>query len=621
VKRGVLWVGVPLLAVAVLFAVIALRLRKRLTQTPSVAGSTTGLRAVQPVVAPSSIVVAAHPEAVRLGREVLRAGGSALDATIATQLALTLVEPDASGIGGGAFLLYWDADKKKLFAYDGRETAPGAATPALFLASDGEPLSFPAALVGGRAVGVPGVLRMLELAHQRHGTLEWGQLFDGTIDLAAGGFALTPRLVDLLALDPVLPTVPSTMRYFYAGGVRAPVAGAMLKNPELAAVLRTVKAKGADGFYRGEVASDIVAAVRAAKRPPLSRALLNLVSADLGIDRGGAASIDNPGQLAVDDLMGYRAVEREPLCRRYRGKRVCGFPPPTSGGIAVLQILGMLERFESKQLEPRSAQAYHLLAEAEQLAYADRDKHVGDPDFVTVPTAGMLEAGYLEQRSAGIRLDHALGKAEAGAPAGQLQGAVTAPALELASTSHLVVVDAAGNIACMTSSIEFGFGAHLMVHGFLLNNQLTDFSFRPKSDDGLAVANAVQAGKRPRSSMSPIIVFDEASGAPLLALGSPGGSRIIGYVAQTLSAIVDGGLAPQQAVELPRVIGRDGKTEVEDAGWASEDERASRVDALEALGHEVSVTRLMSGLSVVQMVDGELRAGIDPRRDGAAAGD
>ena len=542
----------------------------------------------EPVFGTRHMVAAANPLAAEAGRTMLRAGGSAVDAAIATQMVLGLVEPQSSGIGGGAFLLHYDAATRSVAAYDGRETAPAMATPDLFLDAAGQPLPFMEAVVGGRSVGAPGVLRMLELAHRRHGRLPWARLFEPAIRLAEDGFAISPRLHGLIAGAKRLETQAATRDYFFGVDGRPRPVGVLLKNPALAGTLRAIAQRGADAFYGGTIAADIVAAVR---------------------------GHTNQGRLTEADLAAYAAREREPLCRPYRTWIVCAMPPPSSGGIAVQQILALLEPFDLGARAPDSSATLHLLAEASRLAFADRDRYVADPDFVPVPTAGLLDRDYLAARGRAIDPARSMGKATAGEPprrAGFRFAPASAP--ELPSTSHVSVIDAAGNAVSMTTSIEGPFGAHVMVRGFLLNNQLTDFAFAPVRD-GESVANRVEPGKRPRSSMAPVLVLD-GDRRLLAALGSPGGSRIIGYVTQTLLALLDGKLDPQAAIELPRLVNRNGSTEIE-AGPAAPELRS----ALEALGHTVSVGKLESGLHAIARTPTGWAGGADPRREGVALGD
>jgi gamma-glutamyltranspeptidase/glutathione hydrolase len=531
-----------------------------------------------PARAQRHMVAAANPLAAEAGLEILRAGGSALDAAIASQLVLNLVEPQSSGLGGGAFLLHYEAAGREVSAYDGRETAPAAATPELFLTPEGEPMKFWDAVVGGRAVGVPGLARMLELAHREHGRLPWRALFRPAIELAERGFPVSPWLHERIAGDRHLKTFPDTARYFHdeTGAPRA--VGSPLKNPAFAQTLRRIAAEGADAFYRGPIAETIVAKVR------------------------GAAP--NPGAMSLEDLAAYEAKRRAPLCAPYRAWRVCGMGPPTSGGVAVLQILGILEHFDLAKLAPNSAQAVHLIAEASRLAFADRGRFLADSDFVDVPLARLLDRDYLASRAALISPAASLGQARPGLPA--QNGAMPAQE-DPPSTSHLVVVDGDGNAVSLTSSIESAFGARLMAGGFLLNNELTDFSFRPEAE-GRPVANRVEPGKRPRSSMAPTLVLDR-DGRLVLAVGSPGGSRIIGYVARALIAALDWNLDPQAALALPHAVNRNGPTDLEQATPLV----ALKPD-LEALGHRVRIRRLTSGLHAIKVTEHGLEGGADPRR-------
>jgi gamma-glutamyltranspeptidase/glutathione hydrolase len=516
------------------------------------------------------VVAAAHPLAVDAGYSVLARGGSALDAAIAVQMVLGLVEPESSGVGGGAFLLYWSEQEKALRSYDGRETAPAAARPDRFLDKEGKPVAFMEAVVGGRSVGVPGVLRMLELAHKRHGKLPWNELFQPAIAAAEAGFPLSPRLYALLERERFLRDDPSARMVFYDGAKPRPV-GARVVNPQYAATLRLVSTRGAEVFYKGDIAKDIVRAVRAHARP---------------------------GDLSEADLAGYRALEREPLCHPYRQWRVCSMGPPSAGGVAVLQILGLLERTAFARAPPHSAAAVHLFSEAGRLAYADRAKYLGDPDFISVPTGRLLDSRYLDRRAKLIG-ERSMRMAQPGDT-------------EAAGTSHISIVDAEGNVASMTTTIEATFGSRVMVRGFLLNNQLTDFDFMPGS------ANEIAPGKRPRSSMAPTIVFatGEMRGSVRLAVGSPGGANIINYVAKSLVAMLDWGLDAQAALSVPNFGSRNGPTLLETGSFYE-----GLKGELEARGHTVEGNPLVSGLHAVERVPGGWRGGADPRREGAVRGE
>ncbi len=537
------------------------------------------------------IAATANPHATDAAYAMLARGGSAVDAAIAAQLVLGLVEPQSSGLGGGAFMLVHDAPSGRLHAYDGRETAPAAATPARFLTENGSPAKFDAVVATGLSVGVPGLVRLLELAHRKHGRLPWASLFEPAIALADQGFVVSPRLATLIAADRHLAGSPRAAAYFHDAAGKPLEAGARLRNPAYAATLRTLSREGANAFYTGAIAADIVSTVRSHLR--------------------------SPGDLTLADLAGYRAVEREPACGAYRRYRVCGMPPPSSGGTTVLAILGMLERFDLAAMGVESFWSAHVLSEAGRLAYADRNRYVGDPAFVDVP-AGIVGPAYLRERSRLIPVTGSLGRAAAGDPPREAHrrkvAFADAAALELPSTSHLSIVDARGGAVSMTTTIEDAFGSRLMTaSGFLLNNQLTDFSFAPEQD-GRAIANRVEPGKRPRSSMAPTIVYD-AAGRVRLVVGSPGGSSIINYVAKTIVAVLDWGLDPQAAVALPNLGSRNGPTELE-AGTAA----AALAPKLRAMGHEVAVIPMTSGTQAVVRTRDGLSGGADPRREGTVRG-
>jgi gamma-glutamyltranspeptidase / glutathione hydrolase len=545
-------------------------------------------RLAQPAtLAPHEIVVAANPLAAAAGYDMLRRGGSAVDAAITTQLVLNLVEPQSSGIGGGAFLVYWRAAARRVVTFDGRETAPEAARSDRFIRPDGQPLAFYDAVVGGRSVGVPGVLRLLELAHRRYGKLPWSALFAPAIRLAEVGFPVSPRLSILLARDPYLKRHEPARSYFYEADGAAPKAN--LKNPALARTLRVIARRGAAAFYTGRIAQDVVDAVRTAP---------------------------GPGDLTLGDLAHYEAKERPPVCGFYRGYRVCGMGPPSSGAVTLLELLGLLERFDLERYPPPAVEAVHLFAEAGRLAYADRSRYLADADAVPVPVQGLIDADYLKARAQLIDPDRALsGPAAPGDPPGSHAadwGDEAAP--ELPSTSHISIIDRYGNALAMTTTIENAFGSRLMVDGFLLNNELTDFSF-VSEEKGRKVANRVEGRKRPLSAMAPTLVFDRR-GALKLVLGSAGGSAIINDVAKTVIAMLDWGYDLPSAIALPNDGNRNGATEVEAGPGA-----ATMATSLLQLGHVVQITDRPSGLAGIRVTPRGLEGAADPRREGAALGD
>ncbi|MES2757537.1 MAG: gamma-glutamyltransferase [Pseudomonadota bacterium] len=543
------------------------------------------------------MVAAANPLAVDAGYRMLKKGGSAIDAAIATQLVLGLVEPQSSGIGGGAFLMYYDG--KTMQAFDGRETAPAAADERLFQNPDGTPVSRVTGVVGGRSVGVPGVLRMLEMAHRQHGRLAWKTLFEPAIALSERGFAVSQRLNGLLTWDQHIRKDPVAYKYFYGADGRPWPVGHILKNPALATTLRAIAAGGADAFYKGRIARDIAAKV--ANHPT------------------------NPGKLTAADIAGYQPKSRAPVCSDYRAWTVCGMPPPSSGGIAVAQMLGILETRDMAQYALvdglPGADAVHLFTEAGRLAYADRNRYAADTDFVPLPgrgIAGLIDKDYLARRAALIG-EKSIGVAEPGKPPGMEVAWGRDNAIEMPSTSHLSVVDGRGAGVAMTTTVEDAFGARLMVDGFILNNQLTDFSFDSVDKDG-PIANRVQAGKRPRSAMSPTIVLDKATRKLALTAGSPGGTAIINYVAKTLVGTMDWGLNVQQAIALPNFGSRNGPTELEQRRFPQ-----ATVDALKARGHTIRFSEQNSGLHGIQRLSIHGTdfwfGGADPRREGVAKGD
>ena len=551
----------------------------------------TGAATARRVESKSFMVAAANPLAAEAGRDVIAAGGNAIDAMVAVQTVLGLVEPQSSGLGGGAFLVYYDAKSGKLTTLDGRETAPREATPKLFLDDKGEPLKFLDAVIGGRSVGTPGTVRLLEEAHKRYGKAEWASLLKPAEKLATEGFKVSPRLASLIASEgDRLKKYAEARSYFFDASGAALQTGAVLTNPAYAETLAVLAKGGADAFYKGTIAEAIVKTVREAA--------------------------DNPGVLSLTDLSNYRVIERTPVCFNYRALDVCGMGPPSSGAVAVGQILGLSENFDLKSLGPKNVESWRIIGDAQRLAFADRERYVADADFVPLPIKGLLDKSYLSERAKLLDGDKALAKDAVKAGEPEWDHALLLgrdAALELPSTSHFVIADKDGNVVSMTTTIENGFGSRLMTNGFLLNNELTDFSFKTH-DGGLPVANHVEPGKRPRSSMAPTIVMKD--GRPLLAIGSPGGSQIIGYVAQALIAYIDWGMPVEAIVAQPHLINRFGTYDVE-AGTSAED----LVGSLKALGYEVKPGEMNSGLHAIEMTPKGLAGSADPRREGAVVGE
>ncbi|WP_421792815.1 gamma-glutamyltransferase [Hyphobacterium sp.] len=520
-----------------------------------------------------AMVSAANPHAVEAGLEALRNGGNAIDAAIAIQTTLTLVEPQSSGIGGGAFMLYFDHATGETIVYDGRERAPASTTPEHWLDEAGEPIGFLNAWTSGLAVGVPGVIAMFAEAHEDHGQLDWADNFAFAADLAEAGFEISPRMQGFMGRVAEFHDVsafPEMRAYFYDEDGEAWPVGHLLVNEDYAASLRMI---GEDwrNFYEGALAEEIIAAVN---------------------------SGPNPGNMTLEDLAGYRASVRQPLCRHYRAWEICSAPPPSSGGISVNQIMGMLEPFDMSATGPDTLEGWRRYIEASRLAYADRDVFIADTDYVDVPAEALLSEEYIAARAALIDRDTPLTGIEAGEP-------------DAPGTTHFVVVDHDGNVVSMTASVEFLFGSNRMAGGFFLNNQLTDFNRDPYDAAGNLTANAPDSGKRPRSSMSPTIVFDE-DGTFVLATGSPGGTSIIAYVAKTLVGMLDWGLTPQEAIELPNVVARGDTVRLEET--FPEDIAAE----LSAMGFTLDANRSEnSGLHIVRRLgDGTLIGGADPRREG-----
>jgi len=536
------------------------------------------------------MVAAANPLAVDAGLQMLRAGGSAVDAAIAVQMVLTLVEPESSGIGGGAFLLLYDPTAKQVTSFDGRETAPASATPNMFLDASGNPRPKRDVIPGGLSVGVPGDVAMLELVHKRYGRLPWAKLFEPAIGIAEKGFPVGRKLAATIRAEAGMARMADIKAYFYKVDGTPLKQGDILRNPELGKTLRMIAAGGAHAFYTGPIAQAIV-------------------------DKVDHAPV-NPGRMTLADLASYQAKERPPVCGTYRSYRLCSMGPPSSGGVSVLQILGMLERFPSKDLQPNTLSEIHLFSEASRLAFADRAMWLADPDAVRVPVAGLLDKSYLAARSKLIDPAHDMGTASAGEPPMKHAALEFAPQrdAQLPGTSHMSIVDDRGEVVSMTTTIEYVFGSETMAKGFFLNNQLTDFSFEPVRN-GKPVANAPAPGKRPMSAMSPTIVFD-ADGKFRIAIGSPGGPIIIPYTAESIIAMLDGGLDPQATAALPHHANPNGPTILESGTPIVE-----YTSALGAMGHRVVTFDLESGLNIIERVPGGYVGGSDPRRDGIAKGD
>ena len=540
------------------------------------------------IIAKHHMIAAANPYAAEAGRQMMRAGGSAVDAAIAAQLVLTLVEPESSGIGGGDFMMVYDPMSGTVTSFDGRETAPASAKPEMFLDANGKPRGHFDAIPGGLSTGVPGVIAMFDMAHKKYGRLRWSRLFAPAIKLARDGFPVGRKLAATLRAFPQLANMPDIKRYFYKSDGTPLAQGEILKNPEFARTLQRIAKGGPQAFYSGELAQHIVDAVQHA---PV-----------------------NPGGMSLGDLASYHAVERPAVCGVYRLYRLCSMGPPSSGGVAVLQILGMLERFPKGQLQPESLSGVHLFTQASRLAFADRAMYLADPDVINVPVAGLIDKTYLARRSAAIDPTKDMGGAQAGTPPQKHVRYAPQRTPQLPGTSHLSVVDDHGEVVSMTMTVEFVFGSEIMANGFFLNNELTDFSFEPVRD-GKPVANSPAPGKRPMSAMSPTIVF-APDGKFAIATGSPGGPAIIDFVAQSLIAMIDTGVGPQQATALPHALNLNGRTILE---------KGTTLEALAAqlgtMGHSVVSAELESGLHIIQRVPGGYAGGADPRRDGEVLGD
>jgi len=537
------------------------------------------------------MVVAANPHAAAAGLEILKAGGSAVDAAIAVEMVLGLVEPQSSGIGGGAFMMHYDPDAPKdrrVIAFDGREMAPAGATPDMFMDVIRDHKGFYDAVLGGRSVGTPSVVAMLYLAHSRYGKLPWKDLFTPAIRLAESGFKVSPRLHYLISRDRLLPKMATARHYFFNERGEAWPVGHLLKNPEYARSLRLIAQKGPDGFYKGELAERIVAAVTHSKF--------------------------NPGTLSMRDMAGYIPKQRAAICGAYRVWTVCGMPPPSSGGGAVASILGILQSFDLKSMAPNSLEPVHLILEAERLGYADRDKYMADSDYVDVPLGMFTNQDYLKARAKLINRQKSMGKATAGTPPdAEYTAFADGMTPELPSTSHFVIADRWGSMISMTATVESAFGSRVMAGGFILNNEMTDFSLVPERD-GVPVANRIVPGKRPRSSMAPTFVLDKDQRA-VLAVGSPGGNSIIAYVVQTIINVLDWHMGMQQAVDQPHFLTRNGPVYLE---------RDSAITALAGpltkMGHVVQTRTINSGLHgiIIHYGPGGIRyeGGADKRREG-----
>lgn len=534
-----------------------------------------------------AVVSAAHPLASEAGLSILKRGGSAADAAIATMLALTVVEPQSSGIGGGGFIVYQPANGP-VGSIDGREKAPGVASPGQFLGPDGKPMPFMQAATGGRSVGVPGNVALAAEAHKKWGKLPWATLFEPAIKLAEG-FTISPTMARFIAFgqDSLKQAGPEGRALYYDKDGAPLKAGTTFRNDKLAATLRLIAAKGADAFYKGPIAASIVKTVSTADA--------------------------NPTALTLADLAAYKAEVRDPVCGTYRQYKICGMGPPSSGGTGVLAMLKQLERFDMKGLGKDNPVSWHLFGESQRLAYADREKWIGDPGFVAVPTKGLADPAYLGARSALINAGDRMAKAEAGMPAGAPTARVNAADNEVAGTTNFAVADSAGNITTWTSTVEKTFGSGLVAEGFVLNNELTDFNFAPE-DQGKLTANHVQPGKRPRSAMSPTIVYD-SSGKAILAIGAAGGVTIIAQVTKAIIGVLDWGLPVEEAIALPQLIAIGDRFAVEKGTMLE-----TMIPAFTAMGHKPVATALPLKLNGVQRVTGGWRGGADARGEGRPAG-
>lgn len=579
--------------ISVLFTLFFIELTPVFAQEgnrPAAPEIATGIKKQAAVSGSKIMAVTAHPDATKVAYDILREGGSAADAAIAAQMVLGLVEPQSSGIGGGGFVVYYDAKEQQLFTLDGRETAPSTVGSHLFIGEDGKPVGFYKAANGGRAVGTPGLLRMLEKLHEWQGKIKWQELFVPAIKMAEQGFTISPRLHKMLQEERSrFDADVETKLYFYPDSVEPVEIGEMLRNPEYAISLRSVANKGADVFYEGQLARSIVEKVQGNRF--------------------------NRGLLSLEDMASYKVKERKAVCGGYRGYKVCSMGQPSSGGLTLLNALGIIEQFDLPSWGASNPKSWHVIAEASRLAFADRNKYMADPDYVATPNTLLLQPSYIKSRANLIALDKPMMEVQAGVPSGwdkkdkqSSDGSIKPP-----GTTHLSIKDQYGNVLSMTTSIENAFGSRLMVGGFLLNNQLTDFSFKPTDESGVSIANNVEAGKRPRSSMAPTIVFDP-EGRPFMVVGSAGGSRIIGYVLQRIISVIDWNMDIQTAMEMSNIVHRGKKLELEKSG-------VDLAVPLKNIGHPVLVGDMNSGLTGIYFKGGIAFGAADPRRDGVAMGE
>ncbi|ETX10049.1 gamma-glutamyltransferase [Marinomonas ushuaiensis DSM 15871] len=548
----------------------------------------TGIQVQTLTHANKFMVATANPVASQAGYDVLKAGGSAIDALVAVQMTLGLVEPQSSGLGGGAFVVYYDAKEQKLTTFDGRETAPMAATPELFQDDKGEPLSFYTAVVGGRSVGTPGTVKLMGELHDKYGTLPWKDLLEPAAKIAQEGFIVSPRLAEAIkGSAEYLSRYPKTKSYFFNYDGTPVEAGSRMTNTAYYKTLNLLAVYGPDEFYTGQIAKDIVSQVQ--------------------------IIADNPGVLSEQDFANYTVKERTPVCLPYKKFDVCGMGPPSSGALTVGQILGITQEFDLAKMGANSPEAWQIIGDASRLAFADRGRYMADTDFVPMPQ-GLLDKNYLAERAKLITPGKALETVSAGEP--EWRHPITQAddiSIELPSTSHISIVDKDGNAVSVTTTIENGFGSNVMSNGFLLNNELTDFSFK-SHQNGYPIANRLEPGKRPRSSMSPTIIMKDDK--PYLVVGSPGGSRIIGYVAKTLIAHIEWGMDIQEAISLPNMLNRFGTYDLEKGTQAERFEKP-----LTDMGFKVSIKDLNSGIQGIIIEDTGLLGGADPRREGLVLGD